>query len=322
MIRRLTRWLLVFQGLAVIGLGVGLLKLAHLPHPWLALVLSIGLVVAIRLSITVGGFILAWRYRSETPAPFRIGLGMTVRLIGNEFGASMLSASWNMPFFQVGKRPAAQPEGHPVLLIHGYGCNSGYWRSMSKRLSAAHITHHGIDLEPALASIDHYLPAITEAIETLARDSGCDQVILVAHSMGGLISRAWLSEHGNNRIAAIITLGTPHHGTALARGGIGINARQMCCAADQTPSPWLQQLQRREAGRAVNLFGSIDSIYSHHDNIVSPQLSAHLDGATNFAVSGIGHVSLGMDRRVQDHVIARIRQIAVSRRVHQSRSPT
>lgn len=319
MIRRLTRWLLLLQGLAVLGLALALQKLAVMPHLLPALALGIGLVVAIRLSITAGGFVLAWRYRSETPAPFRIGLGMTVRLVCNEFVASMLSSSWSMPFFQVGKRPVTQPEGLPVLLIHGYGCNSGYWHSMSKRLSAANITHHGIDLEPALASIDDYLPAIAQAIETLAHDSQHDQVILVAHSMGGLISRAWLRKHGNDRIAAIITLGTPHHGTALARGGIGINARQMACGADRTASAWLQQLARTETTRTVAL---IDSIYSHHDNIVSPQISAHLDGATNFALSGIGHVALGMDRRVQAQVIARIRQIAGSRRARQSRSIT
>ncbi len=319
MIRRVTRWLLVLQGLIVLGLTLALLKLAHMQHVLPALALGIGLVVAIRLTITAVGFTLAWHTRSETPAAFRIGLATGARLFCGEFSASMLSSSWNMPFFRIGKRPAAQPVDLPVLLIHGYGCNSGYWRSMSKRLSAANITHHGIDLEPALASIDDYLPAITLAIETLTQDSDCDQVILVAHSMGGLISRAWLCEHGNDRIAAIITLGTPHHGTTLARRGIGINSRQMCCASDKTPSVWLQQLECMETAQTVDLF---DSVYSHHDNIVSPQMSAHLEGATNFALSGSGHVALGMDRRVHDYVIHRIRQIAASRKDRQSRSPT
>ncbi|MEB0135656.1 alpha/beta fold hydrolase [Actimicrobium sp. CCC2.4] len=317
MIRRLTRWLLALQGLAVAGVAWALLQLAHLQSPALALALGVGLVVAIRLSITASGFYLAWRYRSETPAPYRINRRMAARLFCTEFSASMISASWSMPFFRVGKRPAAQPEGLPVLLIHGYGCNSGYWRSMSRRLSAANITHHGIDLEPPLAGIDSYVPAIARAVDTLARDSHCRQVILVVHSMGGLISRAYLREHGCDRLAAVITLGTPHHGTALARGGIGINSQQMCCSADNTPSAWLQQLAGSETTQTRGLF---TTIYSHHDNIVSPQCSAHLEGATNLAVAGIGHVALGMDSGIQERVIARIRQVVASRPVRQNRS--
>ncbi|EGF32691.1 putative lipase transmembrane protein [Oxalobacteraceae bacterium IMCC9480] len=317
MIRRLTRWLLVLQGMTIAGVIWVLLQLAHLQSFALALALGIGLVAGIRLSITASGFCLAWRYRSDTPGPYRINWRMTVRLFFTEFSASMISSSWSMPFFRVGKQPAAQPVGLPVLLIHGYGCNSAYWRSMSQRLSDANITHHGIDLEPPLAGIDSYVPAIARAIDTLARDSHCDQVILVAHSMGGLISRAYLREHGCDRIAAVITLGTPHHGTALARGGIGINSQQMCCSADNTPSAWLQQLAGSETTQTRGLF---TSIYSHHDNIVSPQYSAHLDGATNLAVAGIGHVALGMNSGIQDRVIARIRQVVASRQVRQNRS--
>jgi triacylglycerol lipase len=319
MIRRLTRWLLVMQGLVVAGLTTALLKLSELQHPMLALALAIGLVLAVRLSITASGFALAWRYRSETPEPFRISWYRTARLFCSEFSASMISSSWNMAFFQVGKKPALQSGELPVLLIHGYGCNSGYWNAMSKRLSATHISHQGIDLEPMLASIDSYVPAVTKAIDELAYDSRSEQVILVAHSMGGLISRAYLREQGSRRVAAIITLATPHHGTAMARHGIGINSQQMRRSDDDVPSTWLQQLDSIETAASRTLF---ISIYSHHDNIVSPQLSAHLDGATNIALSGIGHVALGMDRSVQDCVIAQIRQVATRRKARQSRLPT
>jgi triacylglycerol lipase len=319
MIQRLTRWLLVLQIVVISGLTYALHQLMPKSHVALTLVLSTSLVFALRLLITASGFGLAWRTRSTTPTPFRLNSYKAARLFFTEFCASMISASWSMAFFSVGKQPVARPEGLPVLLIHGYACNSGYWVSMSRQLSASNISHHGIDLEPMLASIDHYVPAITQAIEELAHDSRCEQVILVAHSMGGLISRAYLRDHGSRRIAAVITLGTPHHGTAMAQHGVGINARQMCCSDDTTPSIWLEQLERTETNASRALF---TSIYSHHDNIVSPQLSAHLEGATNIALSGIGHVTLGMHRDVQHCVIAHIRQVAHSLKARQNRSST
>ncbi|MFT5590093.1 MAG: triacylglycerol lipase [Bradyrhizobium sp.] len=306
MTRRLTRWLLVLQILVISGFTYALQQQIPGQHPGTSLALSSGLIVTVRLLITASGFGLAWRTRSETPQPLRIGWYLAAGLFFSEFCASMISSSWNMAFFRVGKQLVAHPDGLPVLLIHGYGCNSGYWRTMSKRLSASNISHRGVDLEPMLASIDSYVPALAQAIEELARESHCEKVILVAHSMGGLISRAYLRDHGSHCVAAVITLGTPHHGTAMARHGIGINSRQMGCD-NNTPSDWLQQLNSTETEQSRALF---ISIYSHHDNIVSPQLSAHLDDAINIALSGIGHVTLGMNRDVQQCVIAQIRRVA------------
>ncbi|WP_344762652.1 alpha/beta fold hydrolase [Actimicrobium antarcticum] len=317
---RYMRYLLLAQCLVAAGLVVLQITVLHVRNAWLALAISIVLVVLVRLSITANSFRLAWRFRSETPVPARINLRQTTRLFCTEFLASMLSSSWSMAFHAFEKKPARHPVGLPVLLIHGYGCNSGYWRSLSRRLSAANITHHAVNLEPVLADIDSYVPSVEQAITTLIHDTGSDQVVLVAHSMGGLVARACLRAHGDNRIAKVIMLGTPHHGTALARHGIGINAQQMRCNADKAgmvPSDWLQQLNRCEdiAHRAMMV-----SIYSHHDNIVAPQRSCHLDGATNIAVQGIGHVALALDQGVQQQVIDEIRSVRVPPRARRNRS--
>jgi pimeloyl-ACP methyl ester carboxylesterase len=40
----------------------------------------------------------------------------------------------------------------PVLLLHGYGCNSGYWAHLAPRLDAARISHASVDLEPVWAT--------------------------------------------------------------------------------------------------------------------------------------------------------------------------
>ncbi|WP_347232083.1 alpha/beta fold hydrolase [Janthinobacterium sp. 17J80-10] len=262
--------------------------------------------LAVRMSITANNFRLAWRFRSETPGHCRLTAFQACRLYLNEFRSTMLSSSWTLPFHAFAGHTALQSRGLPVLLIHGYGCNSGYWHSMSRKLRDAGITHHAVSLEPIFGDIDSFVPSVHEAVERLRQESGSQKVILLAHSMGGLVARAYLNVHGDDRIARVITLGTPHHGTGLADFGMGDNSEQMrWIASDRggTPSAWLQELAAREDHRRYALFVSI---YSHHDNIIAPQTSSELPGARNIDLHGIGHVALGLNPRVQKIVIDEI----------------
>ncbi|MGK5080394.1 esterase/lipase family protein [Janthinobacterium sp. HLX7-2] len=194
------------------------------------------------------------------------------------------------------------PQGLPVLLIHGYVCNRGYWTQLSGQLAQAGIAHDAVDLEPIGAGIDAYVPQVAQAIEGLCARTGSERVIIVAHSMGGLVARAWLRRHGAACVARIITVGTPHQGTALANLAAGTNARQMRRIND-APSGWLAQLAASETPETRALF---TSIYSHHDNIVAPQSSALLPGARHIAFGGIGHVALASDARVLHQLLAEI----------------
>jgi triacylglycerol lipase len=308
MITRITRILLLVQFLAGAGIFFLLTKGLHFAGPVAALFLSVALIVLLRLLINTNNFVLAQRYRSKLPENYRIGLWQTLRLFASEFNASMTASSWTMPFHAFSRRPVAHPEGLPVLLVHGYGCNSGYWHAMSKALLRANITHHAIDMEPVIGSIDDYVPQIHLAVERLHEETGHDKIVIVAHSMGGLAARAYLRDHGSTRVAKLITLGTPHHGTALAHFGVGLNTHQMrWTAAEQEgiASDWLRRLAASEDESVYRL---IVSIYSHHDNIISPQTSSHLRGAENIEFHAIGHVALAFNPVIQAQVIREIRK--------------
>ena len=122
-------------------------------------------------------------------------------------------------------------------------------------------------------------------IERIAAASGRPRVVLVCHSMGGLIARRYLQDHGEARIARLVTIASPHHGTVLSRIGIGQHARQM-----ERASAFLAELARAEAARPPGVPAT--SIYTVHDNLVSPQDTSRLDWARNVAVGGLGHVSI------------------------------
>jgi triacylglycerol esterase/lipase EstA (alpha/beta hydrolase family) len=307
MVARITRLLLLFQLLVAIAFAFAASQLFHVDNVMLAALAGLGILALFRLVITANNFFLAWRFRSETPAHYRIRWWEAIRLFFGEFRATMTASSLTMPFLAFSRRVPPNPEGLPVLLIHGYGCNSGYWHSMSKALMKARITHHAVDLEPVIGGIDEYVPMIHRAIEALCTETGHDKVVIVAHSMGGLASRAYLRDHGTQRIAKLITLGTPHHGTGLAHFGVGLNTHQMRWTATEqegVASDWLIALKAAENAAVYRL---IVSIYSHHDNIISPQTSSHLSGAKNIELNAIGHVALAPDPEVQAMVIREIR---------------
>lgn len=303
MIALLTRALLLLQCLVALALAwVVEERWPGLPWP-AALLLGLASVVLVRGLIAANNFRIASR-APPTPLPAPLGLRGAARLYFNELRATLYSSSWTMPFRRHGAVPVHFAEGLPVLLIHGYGCNSGFWWPLRRRLIAARISHHAVDLEPVLGDIDGYGERISAALDAIRLATGQERVVIVAHSMGGLVARAWLRRHGPARVARLITLGTPHHGTLLAHFGVGTNSRQMRggAADGAAGSLWLAELQSTE-----NL-GSLPvvSIYSLHDNIIAPATSSHLPGARNVALNGIGHVALGSDPTVIAHLLAEI----------------
>ena len=299
------RWLLLLQAVGALAIAAAAWRWLGVGSAWSALAIGVGAVVLVRLLIFSNNFHLSARSASDTPAAFRLGAGGWLRLFGEEFGASMLQSSWTMP--RAAPRQVIYPDspGPPVLLLHGYGCNSGYWVHLTPLLDAVRISHATLDLEPITCDIDDYAPRVQRAVETLCAEAGAAKLVIVAHSMGGLVARAWLRQHGAARLARLITLGTPHHGTCLASFGVGRNAAQMrrAGAADGLESDWLRTLAAAESAATRAL---VTSIYTHQDNIISPQTSSCLAGARNIELGGVGHVAMGRNRRVLARVMQEI----------------
>jgi pimeloyl-ACP methyl ester carboxylesterase len=305
--RRLLQLILVVQALAALGIGLAAVEIFGAGR-WQALALGLGSVALVRLLINANNFFMSARFASPTPAEHRLGPLASLRMFLEEFSTSMLQSSWTMPRARAGTRIYPESGKPPVLLLHGYGCNSGYWSHLVPRLDAARISHAAVDLEPVMGDIDGYAPMVDAAVDALRAATGADRVIIVAHSMGGLVSRAWMRACGTGKVARVITLGTPHHGTCMAAFGLGLNAAQMRRAARDEPPEcaWLRELAQGEDPAARSL---VTSIWSHHDNIIAPQTSSELPGARNLAFGGVGHVALGRNPRILEAVM---REIAAS----------
>jgi triacylglycerol lipase len=87
-----------------------------------------------------------------------------------------------------------------------------YFRGIREALERAGNDVHLVRLPP-FAGVEARARALVEAIERIE----APRVNIIAHSMGGLDARYALSRLGiADRVASLITVGTPHRGTPLA----------------------------------------------------------------------------------------------------------
>lgn len=234
---------------------------------------------------------------AATPA---LGLWALIRAWWQEVGVAAKVFAWWQPFAWRSHPDAAVPAAsgrRAVVLVHGFVCNRGLWQPWLRELRRRDLPYTTVNLEPVFGSIDDYVPLIEDAVRRAQALTG-QPPLLVCHSMGGLAARAWLAATPGaaGRVCGVVTIGTPHHGTWLARFSHLTNGRQMRIDGD-----WLRALQAREAGQPRPPFVCW---YSNADNIVFPAATATLPGADNRFLPGVPHVAMAYHPKVMDTSLA------------------
>ncbi|MBM3391977.1 MAG: alpha/beta fold hydrolase [Betaproteobacteria bacterium] len=266
-----------------------------------AIGLALLLAVALRGFIVSVTFIFSRAHAAAAPAACRIGPGQALTMFLREWAAFCLLFTLLVPFerfFMGSDRLGRRGDGRtPLLLIHGYQCNRGFWLWLRSALERNGWQAATLSLSPVFNDIDGYVELVARRIEEVCAATGSDRVILVGHSMGGLVSRAYLRRHGAARVAKLVTLGSPHHGSRLAVLGLGENGRQMVPG-----SAWLA---------AINAPGAVPlpptaSIYSCQDNYVMPQDSSVLEGAKVVPLAGIGHIEMAFSPEIERRLLAEL----------------
>ncbi len=204
------------------------------------------------------------------------------------------------------RNDASDPPGTapgPVLLVHGYGDTghtpwwrtlTGYFRDRGYARDAIETLSLGWVPGTTVGSPEGYARSIGRAVERL-RDRHDSRVTVVAHSMGGLGAR-WYVEHegGDDSVGDLVTLGTPHQGTALAHMGSWTpGGRAMLPGSD---------LLRTLNGRAPPSGVDYTAVWSTDDEVIRPGESARLPfeapNVRNVRVRGPGHMDLVTSRGV------------------------
>jgi triacylglycerol esterase/lipase EstA (alpha/beta hydrolase family) len=240
-------------------------------------------------------FALSWIWRTPRPSNAQLDFAGSVQLfIGEVLAVAM---SWPLMALHrlVIRDPDPAPARLPVILVHGVMVNDGVWFTMRRYLARHGVgAVYTINYSPPYGDIEHFAEQLGAKIESVCAVTGAARVLLVCHSMGGLVARAYVRQRGPARIKRIVTIGTPHHGSVFARGVIG-----RCLAQMRPGNAWLAELNRDESKPSAV---PITSIWSRHDSLVAPQASGELACAENVAVVGVGHNALLGNTRVFDHV--------------------
>jgi triacylglycerol lipase len=127
---------------------------------------------------------------------------------------------------------------YPILLAHGISRfdvvgralldaaaddRGQYFRGIRSTLEASGFRVHDSTV-PWAEGVTTRAAVLKENVEEVLRAERCAKVHIIAHCMGGLDARHMLFDHRADRmhekVAAIATIGTPHHGTTFADWGI------------------------------------------------------------------------------------------------------
>lgn len=194
------------------------------------------------------------------------------------------------------------PDHPPAVLLHGFVDNRSVFVLLRRSL-ARHGWRHleCLNYSPLTCDIRTAAELLGRHIEEICARTGRSEVDIVGHSLGGLIARYYVQRlGGDQRVRTLVTLGTPHSGTAVAPlASAHPIVRQM-----RPGSALIAELRRPAPGCRTHFI----SFWSDLDQIMVPVETACIDHpdliAQNVRVSGVGHLALP----VHPAVAAGIRQ--------------
>ena len=138
------------------------------------------------------------------------------------------AALFNSLFLLLPEDTPATP-GTPVVMVHGLYHNRTAWRIMKRRLKRAGFTNlHTYQYNSFTRDFEPAVLGLLRKLDGLLAGAPDGKAVLVGHSLGGLVCRCVAGNpQYRDRIAALVTLGSPHKGSDLARLGGNRMARDL-----------------------------------------------------------------------------------------------
>ncbi len=208
--------------------------------------------------------------------------GAAVRAAILREGLSMVAHALLWPFggLAPGAPPLRRRELRTVVFVHGLGANRSSFLGLRAYLRAC-----GYDRQIAFnyrssGSIDSLALRLKRSLDAEVRGGRID---IVAHSMGGLVARAYLQRlGGERRVDRLITLGTPHCGTHAANFVPSALVRQLL-----PESRFVRELNALPAPATRTT-----SIVAGRDLLVQPVEAARCPFGEAVLFRDLGHVEL------------------------------
>jgi pimeloyl-ACP methyl ester carboxylesterase len=209
---------------------------------------------------------------------------------------------------------------HPggVVLLHGIARSARSFRKMQAALQAAGYATLNLDYQSRARPLDTLVADIHPAISAFA--GAVDGPLhFVAHSMGGLLTRAYIARHQPQRLGRVLMLGPPNNGSEIAdrlrnlamyRAFFGPAGQQLATAPDDATRALLPppnyELGIIAGDRSIYPVASL-FLPSPNDGRVSVD-STRLDGMTDHIVIATAHPLLVRNAQAIAQTIAFLRK--------------
>lgn len=254
-------------------------------------------------------------------------------------GLPLLARLWPRGIFEDDwlARPS-KDKPWPVILIHGTGTTKGSWQELGADLRrdgwavfAPDFGHRATgELAESVAQIGAYIDAVIKV-------TGAEKVILVGHSQGGALARAWMRFSGGYlKVKHLVSITAPNHGTTM--GGIAGQVLKTPIAESAMQSlisTWFggsgfELIAGSEFIEDLNAKGDLDPgvtytcIATHFDVVIQPPESCFLygdrladkDRVRNLWIDDIDpaavipHEQMPHDRRVRRVIRSELQRVA------------
>lgn len=195
------------------------------------------------------------------------------------------------------KKEDCSPDHTPTLFVHGYLHNSSAWGYFRYRFGLAGKKNlFTIDLGNPFLSIEEFAERVRKKIMEIKELTGRNDIHLVGHSMGGIVSSYFATELAKEAkvdVRSVITLGSPLNGTRLR--GIGKAADQM-----YYQSEFIQKLRDKILKSALSFY----HVGSETDDIILPCHSTVMKENKFTLFKNLGHASYLFSDRVIRHCLS------------------
>ena len=195
----------------------------------------------------------------------------------------------------------------PILLVHGIVDNHSIFTVLDHALrrrgfrNLSTFDYGLLTRDVRTAAVD-----LAAAIERVADRTGYEQIHVVGHSLGGLIARYYIQRlGGDSRVHTLVTLGTPHAGTVLARAGqLHPLVRQLTPGSDL-----IAELALPAPGCRTRFI----AFYSDLDHLIVPSRNGRIDhpdlSVSNIGVHGVGHLSMPNNGRIAFQIASALQEL-------------
>jgi triacylglycerol lipase len=185
----------------------------------------------------------------------------------------------------------------PILFVHGWNSSGSTWTTMIGRFQADGWTSSELNNWSYNTSQSNATTAgqVRDKVNQILAATGATKVDIITHSMGGLSSRYYLKNlGGDTKVDEWVSLGGPNHGTDWAWGCF-----QTSCVEMRPGSSFLTALNSGDETPGAPRYGTW---WSPCDEVINPDSSVALSGATNTQTACMSHSSLKENATVYGQV--------------------